>query len=110
MSDEGFVRVASIAELPEGELRPFETPDGRVAVAVVGAEVLAVDDTCTHAGCSLAEGTVDDVEGCVICPCHQAAFDLRSGEPVEGPATDPVRVRAVRVRDGWVEVGPAVEP
>lgn len=104
MSDDGFRRVAAVAELPEGELRAIDLPGGRVAVARLGGEVLAVDDTCTHAGCSLAEGTLDDAEECVICPCHGATFDLRTGEPVDGPATDPVRVHAARVVDDWVEV------
>jgi nitrite reductase/ring-hydroxylating ferredoxin subunit len=43
----------------------------------------------------------------VICPCHRSASDLRNGEPVEGPAEDPVPVYPVRVTDeGWIEVRP----
>jgi nitrite reductase/ring-hydroxylating ferredoxin subunit len=36
--------------------------------------------------------------------CHGALFRLADGVPVEGPAVDPVRVFAVRVREGAVEV------
>jgi nitrite reductase/ring-hydroxylating ferredoxin subunit len=44
----------------------------------------------------------------VLCPCDASAFDVRTGEPVDGPAVDPVPVRRVRVDDGWVEVGPEI--
>lgn len=104
VSEDGFRRVASVAELPEGELRTVDLPGGRIALARIGGEVLAFDDACTHAGCSLAEGSLDGAEECVVCPCHGAAFDLRTGEPVDGPATDPLRVHEARVVDDWVEV------
>ena len=45
-------------------------------------------------------------EDAVLCPGDGVAFDLRSGEPVEGPGVDPVPVFPVRVDEqGWVEVG-----
>lgn len=106
--EEGFIRVGALAEVPEGGLRSFDLPWGRVAVARVDEDLFAVADECTHAGCSLSEGSLSDNEDAVVCPCHGATFDLASGEPLEGPAIDPVRVHAVRARDGWLEVGPAV--
>ncbi len=103
-----FHRVGTLVEIPEGELRAYDLPAGRVAIAHVENELFALGDECTHEGCSLAEGEIDDVKDTVVCPCHASEFDLRNGEPIEGPAEDPVPVYTVRVEDGWVEVGPLV--
>ena len=100
-----FVRVGSIAEIPEGEVRAFDLPAGRVAVVHVESRLFAFADECTHAGCALSEGEVDDRGTTVECPCHGSVFDLETGEPLEGPARDPVAVHRTRLVDGWVEVG-----
>jgi nitrite reductase/ring-hydroxylating ferredoxin subunit len=103
------VRVGAVAEVPEGEIRAFEVPTGRVAVVQSGGEFLAFGDECTHAGCALSDGELRDEDLWVVCPCHQSAFDVRTGEPMEGPADEPVRVFPVLVtEDGWIEVGTQV--
>jgi 3-phenylpropionate/trans-cinnamate dioxygenase ferredoxin component len=107
--DEAYRRVGSRAEVPEGELRSFDLPGLRVAIAHVENELYAFGDECTHEGCSLAEGTLGDQEDTVVCPCHGSEFDLATGEPVEGPAVDPVPVYGVRVTDEWIEVRPPSE-
>jgi nitrite reductase/ring-hydroxylating ferredoxin subunit len=107
--DDGFRRVGSLAEVPEGELRAFDLPGLRIAVAHVENELFAFGDECTHEGCSLAEGRLGENEETVVCPCHESEFELASGEPVGGPAADPVPVFAVREVDGWLEVGPPRE-
>lgn len=107
--DESFRRVGSRAEVPEGELRSFDLPGLRVAIAHVENELYAFGDECTHEGCSLAEGSLGEQEDTVVCPCHGSEFDLATGEPVEGPAIDPVPVFAVRVTDEWIEVRPPSE-
>jgi 3-phenylpropionate/trans-cinnamate dioxygenase ferredoxin component len=99
-----FMRVGASGEIPEGELRAFDTPQGRVAVAHVDARLHAFGDECTHLGCSLAEGELDDREVTITCPCHGSVFDVETGEPLEGPAVDSVPVFEARVVDGWVEV------
>ena len=100
-----FVRVGSFAEIPEGEMRAFDLPTSRIAVAHVEAQLFAFSDECTHAGCSLSEGAFDDRAATVECACHGSVFDVETGEPVEGPAVDPVPVFAARVTDdGWVEL------
>ncbi len=67
------------------------------AIAVVNADegVFAIDDRCSHADVSLAEGEVD---GCAIeCWLHGSAFDLRTGTPLSPPAIAPVPTYPVRV-------------
>ena len=97
-------------EIPDGVLRAFETAMGKVAVAHLANQLFAVADTCTHEGCSLAEGDLSDTDVAVECPCHGSVFDLATGEPLEGPATDPVSIFFVRETDGWVEVAPQDAP
>ena len=108
MTDD-FARIASLAEVPEGELRAYDLAAGRVAVAHVENELFAFGDECTHEGCSLAEGHLGGDEDTVVCPCHASEFDLRTGEPILGPAEDQVPVFLVRVTDGWIELGPPTE-
>jgi 3-phenylpropionate/trans-cinnamate dioxygenase ferredoxin subunit len=63
---------------------------------------VAIGDTCSHADISLSEG---DVEGCAIeCWGHGSQFDLRSGEPLQLPAYDPVPVFAVEISGDEVYV------
>lgn len=68
-----------------------------VAVAVAGDRLVAFDDSCTHRACPLSEGTID--QSSVSCPCHHSRFDLVTGAPLNGPATEPIRIRQV-VDDG----------
>jgi 3-phenylpropionate/trans-cinnamate dioxygenase ferredoxin subunit len=103
---DSFVRVASLAEIPDGEMRAYDLTTGRVGLAHVENELFAFGDECTHEGCSLAEGELGGQEDSVICPCHGSEFDLRTGEPLVGPAEDPVPILATRVVDGWIEVRP----
>jgi nitrite reductase/ring-hydroxylating ferredoxin subunit len=98
-----FLRIATLAEIHEGEMRAYDLPAGRVTVANLGAEVRAFGDDCTHAGCSLSEGELAD-EDTVVCAECGSAFDLRTGEPVVGPAEDPISLFPARVEEGWVEV------
>lgn len=100
-----YVRVASFAEVPEGELRSYDLPSGRVAVAHVENSIFAVGDECTHQGCPLSEGELSKTDDAVVCACHGSTFDLSTGEPIEGPAVDPVPVFPVRIVEGWIEVG-----
>lgn len=63
---------------------------------------VAFDNSCTHEDCPLSEG---DLEGDqIICHCHSSAFDVHTGEVLEGPADEPLSVYPVRVVSGQLEV------
>lgn len=97
-----FVKVASSAEVAEGDLAAFDVGGERVAIANVGGAFHAFGDTCTHLQCSLAEG---ELEGTVVtCPCHGSQFDVTSGAVLRGPAQEPVRSYAARVENDALRV------
>jgi 3-phenylpropionate/trans-cinnamate dioxygenase ferredoxin subunit len=90
-----FVRIGSATEVTEGQMRVFEVEGTAINVSNAGGRLYAFDDTCTHAGCSLADGELDGTT--VTCSGHGSRFDITSGAVVRGPAERPVRSRAVRV-------------
>jgi nitrite reductase/ring-hydroxylating ferredoxin subunit len=98
----GFMTVARAADLKEGEMRAFKVLDAKIAVANVGGTFYAFDDTCTHEGCSLAEGELE--ETILTCSCHGSQFDVSSGALLRGPAQEPVGSHETRVEDGNLEI------
>ena len=54
-----YVKVANLADVPPGDATIVMAGDRRIALFNVGATCHAVDDTCTHRGGPLSEGTLD---------------------------------------------------
>ena len=100
------VTVCDLDDLDDGTARRFVADGVAVAVVRVGDDVYAIDDVCSHANVSLADGEVwcDELE--LECPKHSSAFSLVTGVPSTLPATQPVAVYAASVVDGRVVVGP----
>jgi 3-phenylpropionate/trans-cinnamate dioxygenase ferredoxin subunit len=103
----GFIRLASLRDVPEGELHAADTGDG-VRVCLVnlgGGEIRAVGDVCPHQGFPMSAGELHE-DGTVECVWHGARFDCRSGAVLDGPATDDLPVYEVRVEGGdvWVRL------
>lgn len=93
--------------MAESELEgnaPKLVQHGEIPLLVIrdGGRIVALDNTCTHAGGPLNEGTFKD--GCVTCPWHGSQFRLADGAPMLGPATAPQPSYEARVRDGRIEV------
>lgn len=57
---------------------------GRYAVGNVDGQYFAVTRRCRHLGADLAGGHIDD-DGCLVCPWHHSAYDVRTGRMVRGP-------------------------
>jgi nitrite reductase/ring-hydroxylating ferredoxin subunit len=98
----GFMTVARADDLKEGEMQAFKVLDNKVAVANVGGTFYAFDDTCTHEGCSLAEGELEDT--ILTCGCHGSQFDVSTGALLRGPAQVPVKSHETRVENGKLEI------
>ena len=73
-------RVGDTADLPPGTVVGV----GPYAVGNSRGDRFAVTRRCRHFGADLAEGSID-ASGCLVCPWHQAAYDVSSGRMVRGP-------------------------
>src|SRR5262245_43683462 len=102
-----MIRVCSLEDVPKGSAIAAEV-DG-TPLAIVHSEcpegtpnVFAIYDQCSHAQVALSEG---EIEGCTLeCWLHGSLFDMRTGEPTGLPATEPVPVYPVEIRDGEIYV------
>ena len=97
-----FVSISRAEDLGEGDISAFDVRGTQIAVANVDGTFYAFDDTCTHMGCSLAGGDLEETT--VICPCHGSEFDVTSGAVLQGPAREPVETYETRVEGGSLEV------
>ncbi len=64
-------------------------------------EFKAFSTTCTHQGCPVGNISGGEIE----CPCHGSRYSVHDGSVVQGPATEPLAEKRVRVEDGRVVVG-----
>jgi len=102
------VRVCGWGELDDRAARRVIVDGRPVALVRLGDRVHAIDDTCSHAEVSLAEGEVDAEECTLECWKHGSLFDLETGAALTLPALKPIAVHSVVVNgdDVLVELVP----
>ena len=98
----GFERACALDDIEADEALGVTVGAYDVAIARDGDDVYALQDLCSHAAVPLSEGEVADCT--VECWLHGSTFDLRSGKPVNLPATEPVATFPVEVRADGVYV------
>jgi 3-phenylpropionate/trans-cinnamate dioxygenase ferredoxin subunit len=90
-----FVRVANVSDLSDPGKMLVEVDERLVALFKVAGRFYALDDVCTHDGGPLAEGRLEDHT--IACPRHGAKFDIRTGQALTMPATQPTASHEVRI-------------
>lgn len=99
-----LTRVGRASDVPaDGQMRAFDVTGIKVNVANVQGRLYAIDDRCTHTGCSLANGALDGTT--VTCGCHGSQFDVTSGVVLRGPARRSVRSLEVHVGGDALFIG-----
>ncbi|MCS6803080.1 MAG: Rieske 2Fe-2S domain-containing protein [Chloroflexota bacterium] len=101
-SGDGFVAVADESAIKEGDVVEVTVNDQPVALARVGGHLYAVSAICTHQHANLCDGTLDGQ--LLICPLHGGGFNVRTGQAVLVPPTEPLATYEVRVEGGKVLV------
>ena len=99
-----YARILRADELRDGELIPVEIDGTPVVLVRHAGEFFAVQNNCSHKDFPLSEAGFDPRDGVLVCAWHGGCFDVRTGDAVVPPATEPVETFAVRVIDGWVEL------
>ena len=74
-----------------------KTSDPAILVRSRDGEYLAYSRKCAHLGCSV---DFDSARRCLKCPCHQGAYDARTGYVMYGPPPRPLDQIVLQVRAG----------
>jgi 3-phenylpropionate/trans-cinnamate dioxygenase ferredoxin subunit len=102
MSEAPFHRVMPVEELREGSMRACDIGGREVVLCRSREGVFALDNICTHAEARMSEGRLRGTR--LVCPLHGAAFDIRDGRALGGPAIRPLPVYTVQIVNGMIEV------
>ncbi|HEY0375898.1 MAG TPA: Rieske (2Fe-2S) protein [Pyrinomonadaceae bacterium] len=68
-----------------------------ILVRAQDGQYYAYSQKCTHRGCSVY---FDRGRRCLECPCHQGAFDVKSGDAMYGPPRRPLDQVSLQMRAG----------
>ncbi len=88
-------KVARVDDLHDGEMMKVMVGERPVLLAKVGGELHATGAVCPHYGGPLTDGLLHETR--VMCPWHQATFDVRTGDMLEPPPLNGIPRFAVRI-------------
>ena len=87
MNEDTFVKAARKKDIPLSQMKEVLVDGHKICIANVEGKYFAIDNTCSHEGGPLADGSL---EGYLVeCPWHQSRFDVRTGEVKAPPASEP---------------------
>ena len=80
----GKIIIGKTSDISVGKMQKVTADGKEILVINMDGNYYAIDDTCSHAGASLAEGKL---EGAVVtCDWHGAKWDCKTGKLVAFPA------------------------
>jgi nitrite reductase/ring-hydroxylating ferredoxin subunit len=97
------LKVCRVSDLAPGNSFLFTYRDDRdrcILIHTQKGELRAYRQSCTHLGCAVRwDGRK------LECPCHNGAFEVEQGFPIQGPPTRPLSRLDIEVDpDGWIWV------
>lgn len=87
--------VANINDLQNGQMKQITVEDSQILLSKVNGQFYATGAFCTHYGASLENGILCDER--VVCPWHNACFNVIAGQQEEPPGLDSLTTFATRV-------------
>ncbi|WP_298916050.1 FAD-dependent oxidoreductase [uncultured Nostoc sp.] len=87
--------VANINDLNDGEMRQVAVGETEILLTRLDGKFHAVGAHCSHYKAPLAEGVLSGHH--VVCPWHNAYFDVTSGDQLEPPGLDSLGCYQVRI-------------
>lgn len=96
MSSENWVDISNFLSLKKGEMIDFDYKDRKIMIMNINGTFYASDRICTHAYVDLTSGILNESEKTVTCPLHLSSFDMKSGDPLNLPAEDPLEIYKIK--------------
>jgi nitrite reductase/ring-hydroxylating ferredoxin subunit len=96
MSSERWIDISNFLNLKNGEMLDFNYNDKKIMIININGNFYASDRICTHAYVDLTTGVLNESDKTVTCPLHLSSFDLKSGNALNLPAEEPLRIYKIK--------------
>ena len=87
MTQDNFVEVARVNEIPDGKMKHVEVEGKEALIANVAGKFYAISDRCGHMNALLSMGNLTG--STVTCPFHGSKFDVKTGKKLSEPILTP---------------------
>jgi nitrite reductase/ring-hydroxylating ferredoxin subunit len=87
MSENEFVEVAKVQEIPDGKMKHVEVNGKDLLLVNIDGKYYAMSDRCGHMNALLSMGNLKG--NLVTCPFHGAKFDVTNGKKASEPILTP---------------------
>jgi apoptosis-inducing factor 3 len=94
--------VAQFSELQNGEKRQVKVDETDILIIRRDDQVYAIGAYCTHNKAPLVKGVLNDDH--VVCPWHNACFNIKSGDQQQPPGLDSLPSYPVKIENDQVIV------
>jgi len=91
------IHIANTTDIEPSGLFRAEIAGHAYLLAFIDGEYYCTDDLCTHEDSSLYLGSLHG--DCVSCTLHGSRFNLKTGEPLDEPATEALQTYPI-TKDG----------
>ncbi len=92
-----LIHIANTCDIEPSGLYRAIIDDHAYLLAHIDGDYYCTDDLCTHEDSSLYLGSLHG--NCVSCTLHGSRFNLKTGEPLDEPATEALKTYQV-TQDG----------
>ncbi len=97
-----YIELANVNEIKNGELKVFDVDGESIILINFNGEFFAYKNQCSHMEFELSDA---EIEGEILtCPWHGAQFNIRTGDVVRLPASEPLEKYEVKVENGKILV------
>lgn len=97
-----WVRVATLQDIPNGDFVCIDIEGASLLICRLHGDAYALINNCPHQNLRMDDGSMFEYE--IVCPHHNACFDVRDGRRLSGPSIYPLGGYPCRVVGGEVEV------
>ncbi len=97
-----YVEIANVNEIKNGEIKVFDVNGESIILINLNGEFFAYKNQCSHMELELNDA---EIEGEILtCPWHGAQFNIKTGDVVRLPASEPLEKYEVKIENGKVLV------
>tara|TARA_B100000927_G_scaffold52819_1_gene39804 strand:- start:185 stop:505 length:321 start_codon:yes stop_codon:yes gene_type:complete len=96
------VKLANLEDISIGDMKQISLKNYNYLIANVDGQIFIVDDLCTHEDAELTMGCLKGKT--VKCPLHGSYFDLVTGEALNEPADEPIKVHHPIIENGQIYI------